>query len=152
MIQHGHTTLMLVILHASICTAFFSALQLTLTCRQYCLHGKNAPQQVRNFKGQLSATDHATLGCVRSLRCEACCVHCAAEPEDAGDKPGNAWTRLCDAGMPALHAAASRALDAALYHLTAPRHLGLLLHLSLLAYLTLLGLGGPSAPGKCAHG
>ncbi len=40
--------------------------------------------------------------------------------------------------MPALHAAATKALSAALQHLTAPRHLGLYLYLPLLAQFSVL--------------
>ena len=41
--------------------------------------------------------------------------------------------------IPALHAAILEALSTALDHLTAPRHLGLLLYLSLLLQVILLG-------------
>ena len=43
------------------------------------------------------------------------------------------------AGVPALHAASTKALHAALQRLTAPRHLGLLLYLLPLVHFTLLG-------------
>jgi hypothetical protein len=42
------------------------------------------------------------------------------------------------AGVPALHAAATKALSAALQHLKAPQHLGLLLYLPLLAQFSVL--------------
>jgi hypothetical protein len=60
-------------------------------------------------------------------------VHGADKPEDVVAVPTDAYY----VGLPALHAAASRALDAALEHLAAPRHLGLLLYLSLLANLSM---------------
>ena len=46
-------------------------------------------------------------------------------------------------GVPALHAAATKALSAALQHLTAPRHLGLLLYLPLLAVFSVQPHGAP---------
>ena len=61
-------------------------------------------------------------------------MRCDAEDESDDTESTDV---LSDAALPALSAAASRALNTALEHSAAPRHLGLLLYLSLLAHLTL---------------